>query len=156
MNNFDKKKIKREIIIVLGLMAFLIFITFYSVQKIHQREDLALLQMDFTETIALAKICFDNKGVVQNPAQGTEGKVFICSKQDVVTETFPVLKKLSRRKLNYKYLSPEKCLTSNWVNFSQECVKQGEDGNEGGRINIGRGNKLVLSCNIAEGFCQVR
>ena len=101
------------------------------------------------DTIIKAKICLDRGGTVQDPGQGEEGKVFICSKQKIVKDVFPVVKKLSERGYDYKYLLADKC-------FGWKCPKKGEEGNKGGRINIGRGNKLVLSCDVAEGICQNR
>ena len=151
-----KNEFLRKILLEIGAVVLVILATAFSIKKIHQREDLALLQIDFTKVMIQAKLCFDKKGVVQDPSQGEEGKVFICSNQNITKDVFPVLKELSRRKYNYKYLSSEKCLEKHWWNFKKECAKKGEDDNKGGRINIGRGHSLVLSCNVAEGFCKGR
>jgi hypothetical protein len=149
-------KFKRELLFGISAIIFIVLMTVVSVKKIHQREDLALLQIDFTDTMTKAKLCFDKDGVVQDPSQGREGKVFICSKQSIVKDVFPILKKLSRREFNYKYLSSQKCLPTGKAGFGRKCAKEGEDGNKGGRINIGRGNRLVLSCDVAEGVCRGR
>lgn len=149
MQNIINSKFKRELLFGIGVIVLIVLMTVISVKKIHQREDLALLQIDFTDTMTKAKLCFDKDGVVQDPSQGREGKVFICSKQNIIKDTFPVLKKLSRRGLNYRYLSSQKC-------FGRKCIKEGEEGNRGGRINIGRGRMLILSCDVAEGVCQGR
>jgi hypothetical protein len=147
MYNSIDNKIQRGLLSGVGAIALIILMTVVSVRKTHQREDLALLQIDFTGTIIKSKKCFDSDGVVQDPSRGEEGKVFICSNQEIVKDTFPILKKLSRRGLGYKYLSSEKC-------FDRKCTKRGQDNNKGGRINIGRGNHLVLSCNVAKGVCR--
>lgn len=142
-------KLGRELLFGVGAIASIILMTVVSVAKTHQREDLALLQIYFTDTVIKSKKCFDSDGVVQDPSRGEEGKVFICSNQVVVKDTFPILKKISRRDFRYKYLSSDKC-------FDRRCAKRGQEGNAGGRINISRGNKLVLSCNVAEGVCQTQ
>jgi len=149
MNKFIDSKIKRELLFGVGAIVLIVLMTIISVRKTHQREDLALLQIDFTNTVIKAKKCFENNGIVQDPSQGQEGKVFICSNQETVGDIFPILKKLSRRGLGYKYLSSEKC-------FDRKCIQRGQDNNKGGRINIGRGNRLILSCNVANGVCQGR
>ena len=144
-----KSKLKKELLIGLSAIVIVIVVTIFSVQKIYQREDLALLQLNFINTVLKAKLCFDENGVVQDASQGREGQVFICSRQDVVKDTFPILNSLSKRGIKYKYLSSQKC-------FARKCDKEGEETNKGGRINIGRGNKLVLSCNVAEGICRTK
>lgn len=144
-----ESKLGRELLFGVGSIALVVLMTFIGVKKIHQREDLALLQIDFTDVMMKAKLCFDEGGIVQDPSQGREGKVFVCSKQNVVEDSFPVLKQLSRRGFEYRYLSAQKC-------FDKKCIEKGEDGNKGGRINIGRGRRLILSCNVAEGVCMGR
>jgi hypothetical protein len=144
-----QNNVKKELIFGVGAIVCVILMTFLSVKKIQQREDLALLQVDFTDIIIEAKLCLENKGIVQDPSQGRQGKVFICSNQDIAKDTFPVLQKLSRRGFEYRYLAPEKC-------FSGKCDGDSENDNGVKRINIGRGNKLVLSCDVAEGVCQSR
>ncbi len=146
MKKFIDTKFKRELWLGVGAIIFVVLMTVLSVEKIQQREDLALLQVDFTDSIIEAKLCFDNKGIVQDPSQGRQGKVFICSKQDIARNTFPALQRLSRRGFEYRYLSPEKCLKG-------RCDKGDEVDGAVRRINIGRGNKLVLSCDVAEGVC---
>jgi len=147
MHNFIDNKIQRDLLFGVGAIVLIILMTGVSVRRTHQREDLALLQIDFTDTVIKSKKCFDSDGVVQDPSGGAEGKVFICSNQEIVKDTFPILKKLSRRGLEYKYLSSEKC-------FDRKCIKEGQDNNKGGRINIGRGKHLVLSCDVAKGVCR--
>ena len=166
MEKFIKNKFVKEFLVGVGAVIFVVLMTIFAVKKIHQREDLALLQIDFTDTIVEAKLCLENKGIVQDPSQGRQGKVFICSKQNIVKNTFPVLQKLSRRGFKYRYLSSKKCLPadeaglpSRQIGFNRGCDNDdGDDKNndEVKRINIGRGNKLVLSCDVIEGVCSVR
>ena len=143
------KKILREIKYSLFFLGLIILIAIFSVKKIQRREDLVLLQIDFTDIVLKSKICFDKGGVVQDASRGEEGKVFICNKQDIITDTFPILKKMSHRNLPYKYLSSQEC-------FAKKCDKYGEGNNKAGRINIGLGHRLVMSCNIAEGICNIK
>ena len=156
MEKFIKNKFVKEFLIGVGAVIFVVLMTIFAVKKIHQREDLALLQIDFTDTIVEAKLCLENKGIVQDPSQGRQGKVFICSNQDVVKNTFPVLQKLSRRGFKYNYLSSKKCLPSRQTGFNRGCDNDDESDDEIKRINIGRGSKLVLSCDVVEGVCSVR
>jgi hypothetical protein len=145
MKKFIDTKFKRELLVGVIIIFCIIFVTGISVRKIHQREDLALLQIDFTGTVVNVKKCFESGGVVQDPSLGEPGKVFICSNQDIINDTFLNLQKLSRRNFKYRYISSKKC-------FSRNC-SDNESDNKIKRINIGRGNKLVLSCDIAEGIC---
>jgi hypothetical protein len=134
----------REIVLLIVLTGVVIVTTLLVIRGIKLREDLSFLQIDFTDTIIEAKRCLDKGGTVQNVSQSQESeKIFVCSRQDLSSATYPDLSKLSRRGIKYKYLSPEKCLT-------KKCDKKKT------RINIGRGLRLVLSCDIEKGFCQMK
>ena len=156
MKNFMESKLGRELLFGMGSIVLVVLMTFIGVKKIHQREDLALLQIDFTDVMMKAKLCFDEGGIVQDPSQGREGQVFICNNQNIIEDTFPVLKELSGRGFGYRYLSSQKCLPTGEASLNKKCIEKGKEGNKGGRINIGRGRKLILSCNVAEGVCVGR
>jgi len=137
------KKKTREILFIISLMGVVVSITLFSIYTIKLREDLSFLQIDFTDVLIEAKKCLAGGGKIQDPSLGDEGKVFICTKQNITKATYPVLKKISRQHLKYKYTSSQKCL-------KQKCNPQNP------RINISRGWRLVMSCDIQKGRCEVK
>ncbi len=144
MREFAKNNLRKELLLGVSAIGLIILMTIISVNKIHQWEDLSLLQLDFTDTIVEAKICLDKGGIVQDPSHGEQGKVFICSSQKITKGIFPSLEKLSRRGYHYEYLSSDKC-------FNKECAKK-----ENTRVNIGKGRRLILSCDIVTASCQMK
>jgi hypothetical protein len=139
-----KELLIKEIILLVILTGVVIGTTLLVIRGIKLREDLAFLQIDFTETVLEAKKCLVGGGVVQDVSLGKEPtEVFVCSRQDLSSATYPDLNQLSRRGVKYNYLSPERCL-------EKKCDKKKP------RINIGRGSKLVLSCDVEAGFCQMK
>ncbi len=134
---------QKEILLVISLMGVVVITTLFTIHLIKIREDLSFLQIDFTDVLIEAKKCLAGGGIVQDPSQGEEGRVFICNRQDLSEMTYPILRDLSRRHLNYKYLSSEKC-------WQQKCDAKKS------RINIGRGWRMVMSCDVEKGRCEVR
>ncbi len=137
------RKQKKELFLGVGLMGVVIVTTLFTIRLIKIREDLSFLQIDFTDILVEAKRCLAGDGIVQDPSLGEEGKVFVCSRQDLSRITYPVLSDLSRKNLKYKYFSSEKCL-------QQKCNFQEP------RINIGRNNRLLMSCDIRRGRCEIK
>ncbi len=133
----------KELFLGIGLMGVVILTTLFTIHLIKIREDLSFLQIDFTDVLIEAKKCLAGSGTVQDPSMGEKGKVFICNRQDLSEMTYPILKDLSRRHLNYKYLSAEEC-------WQQKCDPKKP------RINIGRGWRMVMSCDVERGRCEVR
>lgn len=135
-------------LIVISLAGGVIMFTIFAIQTIKSREDLVFLQIDLTDIVIEAKKCLNSEGKIQDIYEATHNganpeEVFICTKQNITKAVYPNLQKLSRRHFNYKYLSPKKCL-----------AKPCEDNKT--RLNVGRGRRLVLSCDLEKGKCDFK
>jgi hypothetical protein len=102
---------------------------------------LAFLQINLTETFLEAKKCLSKGGVLQNPLGGEIGRVYLCNQSNITTATYPLLKKLSPKKINYQYLVNKKYPLRVADDFF---------------INIGRKGKILMQCNVRTTQCIIR
>jgi len=144
----SKKHYRRNILLLTVLFAGVIAFTSWIIYQIKLNEDLTLLQIDLMDTLIAAKKCLEEKNEIQDIYQAIEkGKspenILVCKNKEITAAVYPDLKNLSAYHLDYDYLPADKCL-------AKTCSLSGP------RLNIGRKGKVLLSCDLATGYCQAR
>ena len=136
---------RRNLLFLVIVVAATVAFGSWVIYQIKFNEDLALLQIDLIDTLVAARKCWEQKGEVQDIYQAVQkgknpSKVLICKNERITKAVYPDLAALSVYHLDYHYLPADRCLKA-------ICRSSGP------RLNIGRQGKLLLSCDLAKGFC---